>query len=237
MGDMPKALQNERQKKKQHSSSREACYQYFRDQFKAFPTDSAVLDVGSGRLRYCEFIPQFTHVTTLDNQPFEGIMVVHDIAKPLPFTDGMFDIVLLSNTLEHVENPPKLLAECRRVLKPGGAIIGAIPFMTRIHQAPRDFQRYTSHGLTYQLERAGFLDTSVEALGKAADTYVTMQRVFFEDLERDAHLRHAIVRKALIKACIYAHRLLRVLFAGLFSTLPASPAYTEIYGFTGRKSS
>jgi SAM-dependent methyltransferase len=45
----------------------------------------------------------------------------------LPFPDDTFDVVFSSNVLEHVEDLSVLLAETRRVLKPSGRCIHAMP--------------------------------------------------------------------------------------------------------------
>lgn len=45
----------------------------------------------------------------------------------LPFEAGAFDIVIHSDTLEHVERPLRALEECRRVLRPGGACVFTVP--------------------------------------------------------------------------------------------------------------
>lgn len=45
----------------------------------------------------------------------------------LPFRDMSFDVVVHSDTLEHVPNPVHALGECRRVLKAGGALCFTIP--------------------------------------------------------------------------------------------------------------
>ncbi len=47
----------------------------------------------------------------------------------IPYAAGTFDIVVHSDTLEHVENPVHALAECRRVLKPGGALCFTVPII------------------------------------------------------------------------------------------------------------
>jgi hypothetical protein len=45
------------------------------------------------------------------------------------------------------DNPSGVIAETLRILRPGGELIGLIPFMQGVHASPYDFQRYTSEGL------------------------------------------------------------------------------------------
>ena len=47
----------------------------------------------------------------------------------LPHADGAFDLVVHSDTLEHVPDPVRGLAECRRVLRDGGACIFTVPII------------------------------------------------------------------------------------------------------------
>ena len=47
----------------------------------------------------------------------------------LPYRDGTFDLVVHSDTLEHVPDPLQALRECRRVLTPGGACCFTIPIV------------------------------------------------------------------------------------------------------------
>ncbi|MDP9840707.1 SAM-dependent methyltransferase [Neorhizobium huautlense] len=47
----------------------------------------------------------------------------------LPYDADCFDIVIHSDTLEHVENPVHALTECRRVLKRGGALCFTVPII------------------------------------------------------------------------------------------------------------
>lgn len=49
--------------------------------------------------------------------------------QDLPFPASSFDIVLHSDTLEHVPDPSAALKECRRVLKPGGYCIFTVPMV------------------------------------------------------------------------------------------------------------
>jgi len=52
-----------------------------------------------------------------------GIDVVEGVAENLPFADGSFDHALVVTTLCFVDSPAQMLAEARRVLKPGGRLV------------------------------------------------------------------------------------------------------------------
>ena len=45
----------------------------------------------------------------------------------LPFHDRAFDVVVHSDTLEHVREPMEALAECARVVAPRGACVFTVP--------------------------------------------------------------------------------------------------------------
>ena len=47
----------------------------------------------------------------------------------LPYEDRAFDLVIHSDTLEHVERPVRGLEECRRVLAPGGRVCFTVPII------------------------------------------------------------------------------------------------------------
>ncbi|MFM7592549.1 MAG: class I SAM-dependent methyltransferase [Isosphaeraceae bacterium] len=51
----------------------------------------------------------------------------HEDAEALSFADGAFDMVISSETLEHIPRLDKALAEIGRVLRPGGVHIFTIP--------------------------------------------------------------------------------------------------------------
>ncbi len=77
--------------------------------------------------------------------------------QALPYADGAFDLVVHSDTLEHVPDPLRGLAECRRVLRAGGACIFTVPMivgrLTRsraglpasYHGTPADGEGYLVH--------------------------------------------------------------------------------------------
>jgi SAM-dependent methyltransferase len=50
-------------------------------------------------------------------------------ARRLEFADGVFATVFANCVMEHIPDLPRVLAECRRVLRPGGALIATVPLI------------------------------------------------------------------------------------------------------------
>ncbi len=120
-----------------------------------------VVDLGCGDAPLLGVYGPGSATTTLVDWPSSVhqsalVDVYADLGSGLPFTDACFDAALLSDVLEHVPNPAGLLSEARRVLRPGGVLVGSVPYLYGLHEEPYDFQRLTRHGLRRHLELAGF---------------------------------------------------------------------------------
>lgn len=134
------------------------------DAAAALPAGARVLDAGSGEAPYrslfghCEYLTQDWPGT-----PHQGAHASDVIADlhDLPLEDASFDAVVCTEVLEHVAEPQRVLAELRRILRPGGRLLVTVPFAIELHEEPHDHYRYTSHGLRGLLERAGFVDVEV----------------------------------------------------------------------------
>lgn len=64
----------------------------------------------------------------------------------LPFGDASFDIIIHSDTLEHVSNPQRALAETKRVLVPGGVTLFTVPIIVERLTRNRDGLPLSFHG-------------------------------------------------------------------------------------------
>lgn len=120
-----------------------------------------VVDIGCADRRASRCLPSGCEYVGLD-YPRTAIGLygsrpdVFGDARRLPFGDRSVDAVVLKDVLEHVQGPHAALEECARILRPGGSLVVWMPFMYPVHDAPHDFQRFTSHGLAAYLVEAGF---------------------------------------------------------------------------------
>jgi len=217
--------------KKTWTNWRKANYEFFHkylgDRYECRLSTKRLLDLGSGELQFEGIFRKYRY-TGVDFKPYPHVSIVADLTKDIPIVDGGFDIVTLSNTIEHIPNTSHLLSECYRLLSSGGIIIGTVPFLTPEHQLPYDFNRYTHIQLARMLEEAGFKDVVVESLGDQMDVYNTIELKVFDELCKSNPSITLKLARVLRRTEM---RLLRWLFSGV----PASPKTTEGYGFIATK--
>jgi ubiquinone/menaquinone biosynthesis C-methylase UbiE len=70
----------------------------------------------------------------------------HIDMQALPYSDGSFDVVVHSDTLEHVHDPILALAECHRVLCAGGTLCFTVPIIVGRLSRSRDGLPKSYHG-------------------------------------------------------------------------------------------
>lgn len=100
-------------------------------------------------------------------EPVDGATHAVDFERDrLPYADGAAAGVICCNVFEHVYNHRHLASEIRRILAPGGTLVGFVPFFIQYHPDPRDYFRYTGEALDRVLRDAGFAQVSVEAVGQ-----------------------------------------------------------------------
>ena len=120
-----------------------------------------VLDFGCGNKPYRDLFDaeEYTGIDLEVNEghqnPTSDVDVFYD-GKKIPFADNTFDSVFSSEVFEHVFNLEEMLAELNRVQKPGGLMLITMPFCWPEHEAPNDFGRYTTYGITSLMQKHNF---------------------------------------------------------------------------------
>jgi 2-polyprenyl-3-methyl-5-hydroxy-6-metoxy-1,4-benzoquinol methylase len=130
-----------------------------------------VLDVGCGDKPYRSLAPGVNDWLGVDAVAGPQVDIVC-YAERLPFGDGVFDHVILSQVIEHVTDPVAVLSESRRVLKSDGTVFVSAPQAWPVHGAPHDYYRFTAFGLTHVLHAAGFRDVDSRSYGGSLATVV-----------------------------------------------------------------
>jgi predicted SAM-dependent methyltransferase len=119
----------------------------------------------------------FDRWLTADMDPRADVFV--DVTKPLPFPDERVDVVYLEEVIEHIsrDQGSRLLAECHRVLKPGGALRLTTPCLDLFAEQfdgsasceKRINEIFYQHGHRYVYSKAG-VRAMLEAAGLTAVT-------------------------------------------------------------------
>jgi SAM-dependent methyltransferase len=125
---------------------RQANWKFLQQQISRLDADTLFLDVGAGRGDFASLFQNRPYLA-LDIYPYPEVDFVCDLTQCIPLRRGHFGAVVLMNVLEHVYDSRGFFGALAQLLKPGGALIVAIPFMVKIHQAPVDFVRYTEFAL------------------------------------------------------------------------------------------
>jgi len=82
--------------------------------------------------------------------------------------DGVFDIVIAEQVLEHVKEPATALRNAHAMLADDGVLLLSTPFLIRIHGLPFDGFRWTPDGLRQLLNDCGFANVETYSWGNRA---------------------------------------------------------------------
>lgn len=132
--------------------------------------------------------------------------IFHDLEKPLPLGDDMFDHAVLVNVLEHVFEYRQLLRESVRVVKTQGSVIIVVPFLFPVHPSPLDFHRFTEDALRRECEYVGMDVANILPLGSGvfAARYVLLDRLLPRPLRLVSFytVRHMIIYADMFWSCL-----------------------------------
>lgn len=141
--------------------SRRGLYDFLAREFARIAAGARVLSIGAGGevnrlLHRCAQGGKFK-VASFDIDPAQGPDLVGDICTH-DFGSARYDVVVMSEVLEHTHAPHLALQNVHHVLAPGGTLILTVPFALPIHDAPGDYFRFTRHGLTHLLHAFEHVD-------------------------------------------------------------------------------
>lgn len=87
------------------------------------------LDVGCGNAKR-------QGSTGIDLVKLPGVDIVHDLNSfPWPIEDNFFDLVIMNDIIEHLEQPLKAMEEVYRILKPKGRVFARLIYWNHKYAA------------------------------------------------------------------------------------------------------
>jgi SAM-dependent methyltransferase len=138
---------------------RKSILSFVRAAASALPPGAVVLDVGAGDAPYRELFAHCEYLTSdwaqSQHEGAAGAAILAP-ADRIPLQTGSVDAILMTQVLEHVPEPQRVLDEAARLLRPGKTIYISVPFVWELHELPHDYWRFTPASLGHLLRAAGF---------------------------------------------------------------------------------
>ena len=137
-----------------------------REHLATLPPDALVVNVGCATVRRFEAECPARYLAT-DLRVLDTVDFSADASR-LPLADDSVDMLIVLEMLEHVPDPPAVVRELGRVLKPGGTVLLSVPSAVPRHDH-HDYWRFTAQGLQALCDRS-FADGTVEVFGGTFET-------------------------------------------------------------------
>jgi SAM-dependent methyltransferase len=131
---------------------------FIRSAAASLPAGARVLDAGAGDCRYRGHFDLARYESADFLQVDKHYAQVDYVCRleSIPVEAQRYELVLLTQVMEHLPEPLAVLTELHRVLKPGGTLWLTAPLFYPEHEAPYDFYRYTQFAYRHLLGEAGF---------------------------------------------------------------------------------
>ncbi len=158
---------------------------------------SHLLDVGCGNGRYLAQMRALGwNVTGVEVDPAAaaqahthfGLTVHIGTLSDVKFPPNSFDVVTMSHVIEHVDDPPGLLRECWRILRPGGRVVITTPNSASLGhrwfgaawrglEPPRHLTIFSPRALDQIVRQAGFQRVKLQTTGRLARSIYAASKI------------------------------------------------------------
>lgn len=93
--------------------------------------------------------------------------IIADLGKPIALDENLFDCIILTQTLQFIYDCPQAIANCYKILKPGGCLLLTVPGISYIGKDPWNwYWSFTSFSIGHMLADVfGKEGTTVETFG------------------------------------------------------------------------
>lgn len=166
---------------------------YYIDRFlarHAADIQGRVLEVGDDRYTVRFGFPRVTSSDVVNVSAGDpGTTIVADLARPEQFPADRFDCVIVTQTLQLIDDLRAAVRSIHRMLRPGGVVLATLPGISQTHHA--DWGAHWRWSFTALSARTLFqsafapADITVETWGNVLAATAFLQGLAAEDLRRD----------------------------------------------------
>jgi 2-polyprenyl-3-methyl-5-hydroxy-6-metoxy-1,4-benzoquinol methylase len=129
-----KRLSAEERAARSRGASSDPIYRMIERKLRSIAAAGTIVDVGCGTGSLRSFLPEnVTRYIGADVLRFEGFPNEAEFVKVdldsgrVPLPDGVADVVVAAETIEHIENPRAFVRELTRLARPGGWVVVTTP--------------------------------------------------------------------------------------------------------------
>lgn len=135
-----------------------------------------LIDIGAGHMPLKKLLEKKAELyDTLDIEARAGgVTFIGSVLDMHMIAAETYDAAVSFAVLEHVPDPFKAASEINRVLKKGGYFLLSLPHISRLHEIPHDYFRFTEFGIRVLLEKNGFEIIELQRSGTLL-SYLTHQ--------------------------------------------------------------
>jgi SAM-dependent methyltransferase len=179
------------------------------------PAPTAVLDLGGGeapyRTRLFDKVSQYVvlEVDMCRILKQDGVEYIVGDGTTSLFAESSFDAIVLTQVLEHVPDPFRLVQNCATWLKPNGALFVTVPQYWHVHGWPSDYFRYTKYGLIELVRRVELEVVDIWALGGPCNLVYWVIELNFSKVMRFPVFRQVIAQPMRLLASAMDHVLFK----------------------------
>jgi len=156
--------------------------------------EATVVEVGSGPIGVVQFLKAKERIAVDPLEPFyarnavltalrtDGVQYRAGVGEQLPCESGRYDVAIIENCIDHVQNPAAVRAELARVLKPDGILYLTVncrsPWGYVAHRVLARLRLDPGHPHTFTPDRASaFIENGgFRILGREVGSYVAAWR-------------------------------------------------------------
>ncbi len=135
--------------------------------FKKFKIEGDIIELGASEKidkNFCSPHINNCKITFSNINPSNKEFLNIDLQKNISLKNK-YDFIIIFNVLEHLLDPNLALQNLSTICKKNGKIIGSTPFLFRVHDAPKDYSRFTKDHLIELLKSNNFKDIEIIELG------------------------------------------------------------------------